>query len=479
MKRTRSLIIAAAVLVLLIVGTVVVKKVEKHVDSINTIDETIISLSQDNIEKVKWVYSDETLTFEKQDGEWADPEDSNFPVDQDKMEKFLDNFEDVHASFIIEDVEDFGQYGLDMPEAVITFTLADSELEVKLGDFSVMDSKRYVSIGDGKVYLIDTDLLEDISVERDSFILNDKLTDLSQVTNISVTGESSAEIVYDEENYYTYTNFYNYYLHTGDEYKPLSEASAKDFIENITDLSLKTFATYTASSEDLSKYGLDNPAFKVTVTGEKKTDSDSDTVETASYIVNVGYVIDTDTKVEEGEEPAKLVYVRVGDSEIIYSVDQSVYDTLVADEYKDLRPATVLYVQKDDIKSVGTTLENTEISIEYEASEDKDSKEDAGDFYLNGYTVALDDLVSALNDLNVKDSDASKKSTVLELETNINVNTDKYSEVNLKIYRYDGDYCYVELNGEAVGLIERSKMVAVKENVMKLLLNLGKEEKAE
>ena len=63
------------------------------------------------------------------------------------MSDFLSHFESVHASFVIEDVEDFAQYGLDDPSCTVTLTSADGSTVFQMGDYSTMDEKRYVTLG--------------------------------------------------------------------------------------------------------------------------------------------------------------------------------------------------------------------------------------------------------------------------------------------------------------------------------------------
>lgn len=479
MKRTRTLIVALVVLVLLVVGVVVVKKVEQHVDSIKTIDEQIISLEESNINAFEWTYEEGSLAFAKNDSIWNDPNDAKFPVDQDKIKDFLKDFENVHASFIIDNVEDYGQYGLDNPEAVIKFTLTEGELTVKLGAYSVMDEKRYVSIGDGKVYLIDEDLLEHVSIERDNFFLHDKLTQPETVTGITISGENGLNVVYDAETLHTYTDFYNYYAVEGGKYRALSTDAIEDFDTSIFGLNLKTYETYTASEEDLSIYGLDNPAFTVTVKGrntvEEATKDKEAVYEDNSQTIYVGYVIDTDTKVEEGEEPAKLVYVRVADSEIVYKVSNTLYDTLAGATYETLRPATVVYIKKNNILSMSTTLESTKYDINYVITSEEGADTEEGAFFINDYEINVNDIVAALNDLNITEQGVSKTSNLLELSLDLHLDNETYGDVSIDMYRYDGDSVYVEMNGEAVGLVKRSSMVALREALMTEVLNLGKE----
>ena len=99
-------ILMLGVLAGLCVAIAAVLGLEKHIDSINAVNEEIISLAPDSLTRVSWTRDGSTLSFIKEDGVWRDEQDEAFPVDQDAMQELLARFETVQASFVIEDVED-------------------------------------------------------------------------------------------------------------------------------------------------------------------------------------------------------------------------------------------------------------------------------------------------------------------------------------------------------------------------------------
>ena len=58
--------------------------------------------------------------------------DAAFPVDEEKIQERLELFRAFGVSFIIEDVEDYGQYGLDKPICTICLSTADETWEILL-----------------------------------------------------------------------------------------------------------------------------------------------------------------------------------------------------------------------------------------------------------------------------------------------------------------------------------------------------------
>ena len=51
----------------------------------------------------------------------------------------------------------------------------DETYEISLGDYSTMDSQRYVSIGDGNVYLVKNDPDGQFDVTIDALLKNDEI----------------------------------------------------------------------------------------------------------------------------------------------------------------------------------------------------------------------------------------------------------------------------------------------------------------
>lgn len=68
---------------------------------------------------------------------------------------------------------DYGQYGLDDPICTIHITAGDTDYEILLGNYSTMDSQRYVSTGDGNVYLASSDPLSSFNCTIRDLIANE------------------------------------------------------------------------------------------------------------------------------------------------------------------------------------------------------------------------------------------------------------------------------------------------------------------
>ena len=121
MKRYKRVAVLLAVLALACAATFAVSRYEQHKEQIAESGETVLAIDPDAVTALSWTVGDESLAFHK-DESWLYDADEAFPADADKIGERLELFSDFAAAFVIEDVEDYAQYGLDDPAATITLT---------------------------------------------------------------------------------------------------------------------------------------------------------------------------------------------------------------------------------------------------------------------------------------------------------------------------------------------------------------------
>jgi len=473
MTRKRNLMIMAGILVLLCCVIGIEKMVTRHTDSINSTDEVILEVDQDTVTDISWTYDGDSLAFEKTDGSWYDSDDGDFPVNQDTMTDFLACFEEVHATFIIEDVDDYSQYGLEDPQCTVTINTDDEEIVVSLGDYSTMDEQRYIEIGDGKVYMIEEDILESVTTDRDDFMQQDETPSVATLEKMTVTGGASLNAVYDADGSYSYTDSYNYYNVDGKEYLSLDDTLVESYLSTLDSVELTDYVTYTASDDDIEEYGLDDPAYTITIKGATEEDSDGEAwdIDFVLYIATVDEGSDSDDE---------TVYARVGDSSIIYQLSSDDYESLTACDYDDLRPTEVFSIEWSDVTSLSFEIDGSTYDVdtmtwkEYKKTlKDDDDEEEADIVYLiDDQRVDFDTVTEAIEALTINSFDDGGDTDTLEMSVTINVDNDDYPSVTAEIYRYDGDDCLVVVDGETVGLMSRSSMADLKEAVTSVTLGL-------
>ena len=108
MNRSKRLSVLLCVLVIFCALTLGVSKYEERKEKIKNSDEIILELNSEDVTELSWEYGAETFAFHK-DENWLYDEDEHFPVNEEKVDQLLENFQSFGVSFIIEDAEDLSQ----------------------------------------------------------------------------------------------------------------------------------------------------------------------------------------------------------------------------------------------------------------------------------------------------------------------------------------------------------------------------------
>ena len=469
MKRAKRIYILLGVLAVVCIAAFAVMQYQEQQEIIQNTDEIILEVDAGTVQSLSWEYESETLAFHK-DGTWLYDEDEAFPVDEEKMNELLETFQAFGAAFIIHDVTDFAQYGLDDPVCTIDLTTEDTSYEIQLGDYSTMDAQRYVSIGDGNVYLVKEDPLDTFDVELSDLIDNDETPIFDQVESIQFTGSDSYQVIYQEESTYSYCADDVYFKEQDGTYLPLDTSLVDSYLSTITSLSPTDYVTYNAAEEDLATYGLDNPELTVTVTYTPEADEDSgESGESVVFTLSISRdpaERNTAEDGDSGEEDAADItaYARVGQSEIIYQITGAQYQSLMAASYNDLRHQEVFSADFADVTGLDITLEGTVYTITSEGSgESKTFSYDGEEIEIGG----LQDALEALTASSFTDESPAQKE---EISLTVHLDNETYPEIQIQLYRYDGEQCLAVVDGEPVSLVSRSSVVDLIEAVNAIVL---------
>ncbi|MBR6323130.1 MAG: DUF4340 domain-containing protein, partial [Lachnospiraceae bacterium] len=421
------------------------------------------------------------------EGNWLYDDDEAFPVNQEAVNDLVSVFNEFGVSFVIKNASDLSQYGLDNPEGTIRLTADGKETEVLCGTFSTMDEKRYVSVNDGNVYLVNHDPLEDYEVE---------LSDLIRHDTIPATGLSGSKTV-------TFSGAENYTIDLqqgGDkssnpddiyftEDRPLSTSLVTTLITKIRGLGLKDYVSYNASAEELASYGLDTPALTIRLDYPVTDEDDNETMQT--FVLNLGQnreelaaALEEIKAAEDSEEdsassdPLSSVtcYARVGDSQIVYKISNSDYNALSAVSYNDLRHREVANVYFDDLTGIEITLDGESYTLTSETTEPGEEDEEAVKtwYYQDAEIESTSELASALSGLKAADAESFTDETPdgkEEIALKLSINSAKFPEAEIRLYRYDGSSCIAAVDGKTLCFVPRSEVVDLIEAVNAIVLN--------
>lgn len=395
------------------------------------------------------------------------------------MEYLLSRFESFGVSFVIDDVEDYAQYGLEDPVCTIHITTATEDFEILLGSYSTLDQERYVSIGDGKVYLVSSDPMDRYDVELSDLIDQDEIPVFDHATTISVSGPSDYEISYQEDSDRAYTEDDRYY--TDDAV--LDPALVEDYLSTVAYLDLTDYVTYKATDADLTTYGLDDPDLTLQVDYVIEPEDEDGTEEHGSYTLTVSRdpeeaaaeaeaetaeEADAETA-DDAEEETFTAYARVGDSPIIYQITQAEYEALLACTASDLRYQALFPFPFDQVVSMTVALEGRSFALTSEVTEE--DGEEVRTFYVDGEELAIDDLSAALTALTASSFGPDVTAGEEEIRLTIQLDNEHYPEVELALYRVDGTSCLAEVDGTPLALIPRTQAIDLVEAVQAFALN--------
>ena len=462
MSRSKKLYILLGVLVVACVATLAVTQIAEHKEQIKNSGEPILELSGDSVQALSWEHKGETLAFHR-DETWLYDEDENFPVSEDKINELLEQFQPLSAAFVIEGVEDYGQYGLDNPVCTIHLTTEEQSYEIKLGDFSKMDSQRYVSIGDGNVYLVQNDPLDQFDAVLSDMIAHDEMPDFDQVTSIQFSGAKDYAVSYEEDSSNTYCAEDVYFTQRGEKSLPLDTDRVDSYLRKISNLNPTNYVTYNVTDEELATYGLDTPELTVTV---EYTPKDEETAEV--FILHVSRdpeEIKKPSDEDDGEDETVTAYLRVDQSQIIYQISSDQYKDLMATSYDDLRHLEIFTADFADVRQIDISLEGDSYTL---TSEEK-GKERA--WSCQEKELEIDDLKATLEALRADEFTSEKPSQKEEIGLTIHLDNEHFPTVSIRLYRHDGTHCLAVVDGESVALVNRGGVVDLIEAIHEIVLN--------
>ena len=462
MSRSKKLYILLGVFAVACVATLAVTQIAERKEQIKNSGEPILELSSDSVQTLSWEHKGETLAFHR-DETWLYDEDEKFPVSEDKINELLEQFQPLSAAFVIEEVEDFGQYGLDKPVCTIHLTTEEQSYEIKLGDFSKMDSQRYVSIGDGNVYLVQNDPLDQFDAVLSDMIAHDEMPDFDQVTSIQFSGAKDYAVSYEEDSSNTYCAEDVYFTQRGEKSLPLDTDRVDSYLRKISNLNPTNYVTYNVTDEELATYGLDTPELTVTV---EYTPKDEETAEV--FILHISRdpeEIKKPSDEDDGEDETVTAYLRADQSQIIYQISPGQYKNLMAASYDDLRHLEVFTADFADVRQIDISLEGDSYTL---TSEEK-GKERTWSFQEE--ELEIDDLKKSLEALRADEFTSENPSQKEEIGLTVHLDNEHFPTVSIRLYRYDGTHCLAVVDGESVALVNRGEVVDLIEAIHEIVLN--------
>ena len=469
MRKATKLYALLGVLIVVCVAAFAVSRYEEKKEQLKNSGEVILEIPTDSVTALSWTNESGTFSFTK-DETWVYDDDNAFPVDEEKINDLLEQFTSFAAAFAIDDVEDYAQYGLDEPICTIHITAGEESYTVELGDFSKMDEQRYVSIGDGKVYLVSHDPLDEFdSVLRD-MILDDTIPEFDTAKQIAFTGSENYTISYDEETKSICAD--DVYFTDG---KPLDTAVITEWLTSLHELDLTNYVSYNVTDEELETFGLDEPALAITL-DYSSSDEDGNETDSGTFVLHLSQNPEEQAAYEEAianeedELPDVTCYARVGESQIVYQITQSEYDTLTDVSYDALRHQKVFTADFDTVTSIDVTLEGENYTFICTPPEDADDTDTEGTWTYQGVEFDIFDFSYALRVLSATSFTDEAPTGQEEISLTLHLDNEDFPTFTLTLYRLDGESCIACVDGESVAFVSRDKAVDLIEAVRAVTL---------
>ena len=277
-KKSVNLITAVGVLVVLSgayvgVKAYVAKQEAADTESAEEENPEIISIASADVKSIKFVIDKKEVTFEKDGDSWVKSDETDFPVDQDKIDTLVSSLNSIKAERTLDNVEDASEYELDQPENTITVTTEDGETTViQLGMENDSTSQEYIDLNEDSstVYVVSNSTFSSFEGTLYDFAKSGVFptVDSSTVSKISVEGKDSSYVVEKDEN-----NFWNI---TGDgETEKADSAKATSLASALSSMAYSSYVNYNCAEDEFSQYGLDKPYAEITVCYQEKVKKES------------------------------------------------------------------------------------------------------------------------------------------------------------------------------------------------------------
>lgn len=473
MTRGKKLVLLLGVLLVLMTVTVLVMEFSPDENAEEEASVTVFTLDMDQVTGLSWTYEGEEVSLERDaENNWTYPADDAFPLDQAYPDAMVQALSEIQADRIIEEPEDLSEYGLADPVCSITVQ-ADETRQLAIGNETSLGGQRYLSLGDGNVYLVDASLLDDFALGLYDIVAKETIPSMTDVSSFQIqSGSTTLTIDYTEEEGLAYSDQYTWFWNQDGTLTALDTGLTSTLLETITSLSWNSCVAYQATQDQLSQWGLDDPSVIVTVSYVESSQVETnETDEDGQPIYETKETPKTFT-LELGDYDGDTCYARLAGSTMVYQVDGSVRDTLAAAKGNDLLPQDVLLMDWTEVTGVDITLDGTTYSLNKTVQEETDEDGNTTETYLyqlDGQTVDIADALDSIQDLEVVGSDAGAQGSKEEISFTFHRDTDYYPTVTLTFYAYDSSSCLESLNGESRLLVDRDGVLDLIETLRGLL----------
>lgn len=381
-SKWNRMIYLAVIFALLLLLYLFLKNRNEKAEEAESSGMDVIQMDASSIVNFSFKIGDNFAEFSKDVDEWKNQEDSEFPVDQEAVETLLNDLLSFTAKRKLEAVDGLSEYGLEDPSNTIRLTdESGTETEILVGSRNQSTGDYYVSLAEAPntVYVTASDL---------SSILPGSVMELAESEAYPAVSSSDIVEIQVKKEQGSYTLAYeeeeaNWSV-TGEdgisysaEYQQVSSLAS-----TLSGMVYSGLMDYNA--EDLSVYGLDQPAAEIYIRYKEEIEEEEEEPET----VEKNFTLYVGNQDENGN-----YYVRTEGSGQVHRVSSESLSSALENNSVSYWSSEIGYISMNNLKRVEVSYGGEIRTIERhsEEQEQEDGSTETEVTYTSGGTLLDED----------------------------------------------------------------------------------------
>lgn len=381
-SKWNRMIYLAVIFALLLLLYLFLKNRNEKAEEAESSGMDVIQMDASSIVNFSFKIGDNFAEFSKDGDEWKNQEDSEFPVDQEAVETLLNDLLSFTAKRKLEAVDGLSEYGLEDPSNTIRLTdESGTETEILVGSRNQSTGDYYVSLAEAPntVYVTASDL---------SSILPGSVMELAESEAYPAVSSSDIVEIQVKKEQGSYTLAYeeeeaNWSV-TGEdgisysaEYQQVSSLAS-----TLSGMVYSGLMDYNA--EDLSVYGLDQPAAEIYIRYKEEIEEEEEEPET----VEKNFTLYVGNQDENGN-----YYVRMEGSGQVHRVSSESLSSALENNSVNYWSSEIGYISMNNLKRVEVSYGGEIRTIERhsEEQEQEDGSTETEVTYTSGGTLLDED----------------------------------------------------------------------------------------
>ena len=382
MKKKRGLFVILAGVVLLCVLIVCyfallkANSSEEETTEEETTQEEVAAIASDDISTLTFEAGDQTVTFQKAEDSWTLEGQEDFPVDASKVDSVVSCLASVKADRTLTDVEDPGEYGLDVPTNVIEVVKTDGSSEkITVGDKNSSTGNTYICLNDdaSTVYTTSTDFGSTFSGGLYNYAESESYPTITSSTISKI-------VVKKDNNSYTVTNngksSTGWYVQEEDNKKQEADSTQVGTLQStVAGLSFAGYYNYNCT--DWAAYGLEKPKMTLTVDYTEEVEAESTDDAESDSDANTDDTDDSGETTTETVDRELVLYV--GNINENDGISQASLDTLMNGKAFDYWKTSIDSMTISELDHLDVTYQGTTYTLKRVVTEEKVEKDESED----------------------------------------------------------------------------------------------------